>query len=1107
MLKANSAELSHNLKHTDFSALKKKAHDLAVLLVDLEKTDDGAQYLRVGQMIVNATQTLSLLTGNQVELDHLSDAVLKFYFSPKNQQQRQIADGGGVAGASGASPTQPRPSTAVGGATSSNGISLTDDEADQTAFQANNMSGEAEEHFYNSSAGRLMKEAVKSALCAQSPENVKLLLARMFNVDQPTANGQNVNIPDASVPLPALGPQSVRKLFDVAGINVDVFATQVIKSIPRAPIQINSLSDKSGVGLRNHAIELLNGCAFSADEKTMLGATDELFKVPGTLSQIIPQDQNHVRDSSQFGQVSKFLNEHLFLNRSLVSDMQLNRRANNFCNAMLRELSVWQNGDQGRELETIQHTSVLEQAFRVLKEGYAGNLDQPRKVWVCEKFKSTLTDLHSRFDQHFPPEEVENAMRNSVGHFLRSVFVGNNDPEKSQLQNDFLAHFMLCLKQGTGCNPATITQDQVENLADSLVSKSLLSKEGGWSHGVSHQRASRLVFEPAPQVNYANKKNDLKVAFPDTNASFCGYSPTGLTSRVRGLAQSLSASLQPLNREILNLDASISPETAMKRVAEQVVVKKDEGRSALNYEMGNPHAKKLVQEQAASLASAVKERAESEEDKGYLNGMFKAQLFNVGVAPKGYDNLVKRSINVAPDRTRMSDLPRSGLMAKGWFNRKESKNPVEQKVYDRADGTGKKRLTGFAKNGGMGGGNVSRAADGAFKVQMAHRQALWRSIAPRQEGDAPPFEVSADKSSVTYPALDHIGFNQKNLSARDMIRMGEMVLSAVSADTFHTPLSNVEVDRLYNTSEGQSRESALSKTEFESRLLGNKGKKGQGGTWEHGTLGSQVIDCIADCVRQPLSSVTVEQRQHMGNLLLLVLNRECQLNSTNNGSVEDQNRQHGGGVHLLWNPEALEINREGEDHLSGHDARLEEFGGVPDGTHTGGESSSSVVPDNVVASQLGSNSLLGPADSFALNVDNRTPTPQSSTNSEALLERSSSEMNLGGSDRSGRSAADGRLDDLPSSNYQDPVFLVPTNSGSFFDPRIIGSDSLFGESNSSAIHNLSSSPQTHSRANAGISSQNQSEIQPDEDGNGIANAPIQDEKKNRMNSRPPRPLT
>ena len=885
VLKAHSAELNHNVKHTDFFVLKEAAHKLACLLAEVEDIEDGGRCLRLEKVIVDATQTLNLLTGKQVELDHLSDAVLKFYFSPKNQQQRQIADGG---------------------ATGSNGIRLGDDAADQTAFQAGNMSVEAEKRFYNSSAGRLMKEAVKGALCDQSHEKVKLLLARMFNVDQATANGQDMNIPDASVPLPALGPQSVRKLFDVAGINANTFATQVIKSIPRAPIQINSLRDKSGVDLRNHAVALLNGGAFSADGKTMDVATQALFEMPGFLSRRIPLDQTDVQNSAQFGHVSKFLNEHLFRNSSLVSDMQLNSQANGFYNAMFRELSEWWGNVPGREIETIQHTSVLEHAFSVLKNGYAGDLEQPEKVRICEQFRSTLEDLHAQFDQRFSHEEVERAMSNSVGHFLRSVLVAKNDPDKSHLQNDFLAHFMLCLKQGIGCNPATITQDQVENLADSLVSKSVLSKKGGWSHGVSHQKASRLVFEPAPQAKYAVKKTELKEALPDTNASFFGYSRTGLKFRMRGLAQSLSSSLQPLNREILNLDDSISPDTAMKRVAQQVVVKKGEGRQALNYKMGNPYAERLVKERATSLASAVKERVESEEDKGYLNGMFKAQLYNVGVDLKVYDNLVKRSINVDSNRTRMSDLRFSGQMTGGWFKWRAAKNPVEKKAFDKADDTGRKGLRGFIRNGGTGGENVSRDEDGSFKVQMAHRQILWRNIAPRQEFVAPPFEVSADKSSVTYPALDHIGFNEKNLSARDMIRMAEMVLSAVSAKSFLTPLSNVGVDSLYNTIGEQSRESALTKTEFESRLLGNKGKKGPGGIWEHGTLGSQVIDCIADCVRQPLSSVTVQQRQHMGNLLLLVLNRECQLDPEfQRADPGDQQAPANGPFRpWLWKPEA-----------------------------------------------------------------------------------------------------------------------------------------------------------------------------------------------------------
>ena len=1091
VLKANLAELSHNVNHTDFFELKEAVRDLARFLVMAEKHKDGGQALRFGKMIVNTTQTLNLLTGRQVELDHLSDAVLKFYFSPKNQQQRQIADGGGDAGPSGASHTQRRRSAVNDGATSSNGIPLADDAADPTAFRAGNMSVEAEKRFYNSSAGRLMKEAVKSTLRDQSHEKVKLLLARMFNVDQATANGQDVNIPDASVPLPALGPQSVRKLFDVAGINANTFATQVIKSIPRAPIQINSLSDKSGVDLRNHAIALLNGTAFSADGKTMDVATQALFEMPGSLSRRIPPGQTHVQNSAQFSHVSKFLNEHLFRNSSIVSDMQLNSQANGFCNAMFRELSEWWDKVPGREIETIQHTSVLEHAFSVLKNGYAGDLEQPGKVRICEQFKSTLKSLHTQFDQRFSPQAVERAMSNSVGHFLRSVLVANNDPDRSHLQNDFLAHFMLCLKQGIGCNPATITQDQVENLVDSLVSKSVLSKKGGWSHGVSHLKASRLVFEPAPQVNYAEKKKELREALPDTNASFFGYSPTGLKFRMRGLAQSLSASLQPLNREILNLDASISPDTAMKRVAQQVVVKKDEARKVLNYKMSNPHAESLVEEQAASLASAVKGRAESEEEKGYLNGLFKAQLYNVGVDLKVYDNLVKRSINVDSNRTRLSDLRFSGRMTGGWFKWRTAKNPVEQKAFDKADDTGRKGLRGFIRNGGTGGENVSRDEDGAFKVQMAHRQALWRNIAPRQEFVAPPFEVSADKSSVTYPALEHIGFNEKNLSARDMIRMAEMVLSAVSAKSFLTPLSHVEVDSLYNTSGGQSRESALSKMEFENRLLGNEGKKGEGGTWEHGTLGSQVIDCIADCVRQPLSSVTVQQRQHMGNLLLLVLNRECQLNPANNRSAGNQNRQDGEGLHLLWSQEALPMNRGGRNQPSGQgDRPVAEVRVVGDNTHTSGVSNSSVVQDNGRPQPQRYSNLVR-TDSFVLNKGDGNPALQPSVINQAFLENSSSVVKSGESSHSGQSEEVGQLGSLPSSNNVDGTLLVSVNTGSIFNPSIVGNDSFAGDgiaNTSGTINTATQSPEPHREAPK--LSESKDAI---------------DEKKNGINSKTPRP--
>ncbi len=1117
VLKANLAELSHNVKHTDFFELKEAVRDLARFLVMAEKHKDGGQALRFGKMIVSTTQTLNLLTGKHVELDHLSDAVLKFYFSPKNQQQRQIADGGGDAGPSGASHTQRRRSAVNDGATSSNGIPLGDDAADQTAFQAGSMSVEDEKRFYNSSAGRLMKEAIKGALCAQSHEKVKLLLARMFNVDQPPANGQDVNIPDASVPLPALGPQSVRKLFDVAGINANTFATHVIKSIPRAPIQINSLRDKSGVDLRNHAVALLNGGAFSADGKTMIGATQALFKMPDTLSRSIPRGQTDVQNSAQFGQVSKFLNEHLFRNMSLVSDMQLNRRANDFCNAILRELSDWQDGGQARELETVQQPSVLDQAFSLLKDGYASDLEQPEKVWVCERFKATLTDLHIRFDQRFTPPEIEKAMRNSVGHFLRSVFVGNNDSDKSHLQNDFLAHFMLCLKQGAGCNPATITQDQVENLADSLVSKSVLSKKGGWSHDASHQKASRLVFESAPQAKYADKKKDLKVAFPDTNANFGWYCRTGLLFRLRGLAQSIFASLQPLNREILNLDESISPETAMKRVAQQVEVEKDEGRKVLNYKMSNPHAERLVEEQAASLVSAVKGRAESEEDKGYLNSLFKAQLFNVGVDLNVHDNLVKRSINVASNRTRMSDKSRGGLMTKGWFNRKESKNSIEQKVYDRADGTGKKRLTGFTRNDGTGGGNVSRPADGAFKVQMAHRQALWRNIAPRQEGNALPFEVSADRSFITYPALDHIGFNQENLSMQDMMRMAELVLSAVSADTFRTKLSNVEVDSLYNTIGDQSRESVLSKTQFESRLLGNEGKKGERGEWEHGTLGSQVIDCIADFTRQSLSPVTVQQRQHMGNLLLLVLNQECLLDTGVQQADPGIQQARGSNLlpadsvvnlnryfrPLLWNPEVLENAKEEDSQNVAQDVLpVEVLGTGGNNAHTDGESSSSVGPDNR-GPDLRRSSTQGQRNSIELNNGHSTPSPQSFVDPDPRTQDINNSSNSGTSNNSVRNEADGQLGSFPSSNDVDGNLLVSLNTGSIFNPSAVANDSFVAGLNSSGVpdssSSSSSSAQLDPRANAGISSHNHSEIQANEVGDDIANAGL---SVNRATERP-----
>jgi hypothetical protein len=354
-----------------------------------------------------------------------------------------------------------------------------------------------------------------------------------------------------------------------------------------------------------------------------------------------------------------------------------------------------------------------------------------------------------------------------------------------------------------------------------------------------------------------------------------------------------------------------------------------------------------------------------------------------------------------------------------------------------------------------------------------------RNIAPRQEGDAQPFKVSADKSSVTYPALDNIGFNQRNLSTQDMIRMAEMVLSAVSADTFFTPLSHVEVNSLYNTIGNKIRESALSKTQFESRLLGNKGVKKDSGEWTHGTLGSQVIDCIADCIRQPLFSVTVQQRQHMGNLLLLVLNREWQLNSAENGSTAaNQNSREGGDKRLLWNPEVLEIGRDEEDQNSAQGVRpREELREVEDNTHKVGESSSSVDPDNVVGPQLGRNLPLGQTDSFVLNQDNGTPTAQPFTDSKVFVKRLLSEINLGGSGHSGRSEEDGRLDALPSSNNQDRAFLVSTNTGSIFNPRIGSDDSMFGESNLSAAGNSSSSPQTHLRANAGISSDNHSEIQ------------------------------
>lgn len=851
-LKLHAEQLVTEAQTVDSLPIKETASNLSRYLMKFVESPPEHELKILSVAIQKAYRHLNLVRDNKPVLDHLSNAVLEFYLSPIASQRYAIE-----------SETESVDQVAQGvGAETPDALASQDaEENSQTGSDTSppaSPKAQREAHlaFLKSSAGVMMQKAVRNAISQLKVTQINSMFEQLKTVSSYDEN------PTA---FHSLTPQHVQNLLDQADVDTERLAINIVSLLRRSPIRTPSLADKSGLELRCMAIEGFPSRIENSPNADMSIYAKILFDIPECLHVSLPDFNavQSIRSSQQIQakQIFDFVNKAFGWEEDLCSDPAINKEALQFTYCLFD--TVGGSGSTG----LLPEDDVFAMAENLL---LTPNLDQLPDSRLNRAYVQVRGDLQSKFGEQFSETQIQNAIRKCLPDCLRAIVAGGAGDKKTVLQNKFLAHFILNLKHGESTQPSHISPEKVNDLIKTLESKQVLSEKGGFLPVDVLGKVDMIVFNPPPVLARKDVKKSQQMGLPETNANMPLISQRGERFRMSFLAQTLAGPTEELAARINSSQVSlIGSDSAIKRVADSVVVSKpDSALPKLTFKLNDEKKQRLVDVEMNSVAMAVASGKETGHVDDYLQGFFKAQLANSGVDLRRYDRVAYRSVHSSPNKLRLSDKGAGGLLTNGLFS-KTSKLSMEEKASKRAEKASKKRVSGLVKRG-TEGGNISKKWDRSFVNYMAYQQSLWKSVKP--EIDAGPLLTKAVGSEqVDFPLLQQIGFNQKNLSRESLIKMGQLVVSAVGAKTFRQQVSNASVTELYGDVTQVNGGLPLSAEDFAANLLGRKGKVKKDDTWTHGTLGSQVIDWIAELNRDPNAPLLPRQHQMMGNLLSLMM--------------------------------------------------------------------------------------------------------------------------------------------------------------------------------------------------------------------------------------------
>lgn len=876
-LKIQASQLVKDAQKVDAFPIKELAADLARLL--LNATEIPEHHIKECSVAIQKVyQHLNLVCKNKPVLDHLSDAVLEFYLSPP-ASQHHLSDSESESGAKGKEKLA-GPADNKNSPTGSKASPPVSPKARSDAHVA----------FFNSSAGVMMQGAIRSAISQLEVKQVDSLLHQLHAASSKSGSFTG---------LPALSPQNVKDMLDHAGIDKEGLAADAVGLLARSPIRSASLEDQSGLFLKWYILEnppVTSKCNRNSD---IAICTNLLHEIPKIVHEKWP-DLNErktvpIAEQVKAEELCDFVNEAFGWEEGLGSNLGTNAEAIGLTRLLFDQLADLKGNTNSRD-------TVDALAARL----FFNPAVVPNSK-LKQAFLESYSDLVSKFGDKFSQVKIQDAVVKSLRCLVRSTVVGSEDKSKPGLQNQFLAQFILCLKHGESTEPSHISPEKVNDLVKTLTSKQILSEKGGFLPVDVLGKVDVLVFNPPPVLARKEVKKSQQVALPETNANMPLMSQSGERFRVQFIVQSLSGPIEELEARINSSRASlIHGDSATKRVADSVVVSKPEGTSEkLAYKLNDPKKQRLVDVEMKSVVTAVASGKETGHVANYLQGFFKGQLANCGVDLRRYDRMAYRSVHSSPNKLRLSDNGADGLVTKGLLS-KVSPLSLEKKAFNRAEDTSKKRFSGLVKRG-TEGGNIPKKWDRAFVNYMTYRQSLWKFVKP-EAVSGPLLTKQADRAQADFPLLEQIGFNRTNLSRESLIKMGQLVVSAVDAETFCKKMSSEVVDELYRNSSQVDGNLPLSAKDFASNLLGSEGNRKPDGTWSHGTLGSQVIDCIAELNRDLNAPLLAHQHQMMGNLLSLMMEHAYRQNG-------DQNTEGGDSSHRRRSPTPI-LTARAEEFLS-----------------------------------------------------------------------------------------------------------------------------------------------------------------------------------------------
>ncbi|RZS38485.1 hypothetical protein EV673_2867 [Limnobacter thiooxidans] len=866
-LKLQASQLVKDAQKVDAFPIKELAGDLARLL--LNATEIPEHYIKEYSIAIQKVyRQLNLVCDNKPALDHLSDAVLEFYFSPIASQHylsdSESESGDKVAPEFGAKGKEKLADQVdeMNSPTGSKASPPVSPKARCEAYMA----------FLNSSAGVMTQSAIRNAISQLDGKQVDSLLHQLRAASSNSGS---------FTAFPALSPQNVRDILDHAGIDKEGLAADAVSLLARSPIRSASLQDQSGLFLKWYILENPPVTSKCNRNSEIAICTNLLHEIPKMVHERWP-DLNErktvpIAEQVKAEELCDFVNEAFGWEEGLSSNLSTNAEAIGLTRLLFDHVADLKGNANSRD-------TVDALAARL----FFNPAVVPNSK-LKQAFLKSYSDLVSKFGDKFSEVKIQDAVVQSLRYLVRSTVIGSEDESKPGLQNQFLAQFILCLKHGKSTQPSHISPEKVNDLVKTLTSKQVLSEKGGFLPVDVLGKVDVIVFNPPPVLAREEVKKSQQVALPETNANMPLMSQSGERFRVHFISQTLSGPMEELEARINSSKVSlIHADSATKRVADAVVVSKPEGaREKLAYKLNDPKKQRLVDVEMKSVVTAVASGKETGHVANYLQGFFKGQLANCGVDLRRYDRVAYRSVHSSSKKLRLSDNGADGLVTNGLLS-KVSPLSLEEKAFKRAEDTSKKRFSGLVKRG-TEGGNIPKKWDRAFVNYMTYRQSLWKFVKPEAISGA-LLSKHADRAQVDFPLLEQIGFNQRNLSRESLIKMGQLVVSAVGAETFRKKMSSEDVDGLYRNLAQVDGNLPLSANDFASNLLGGEGKKKPDGTWSHGTLGSQVIDCIAELNRDLNAPLLAHQHQMMGNLLSLMMEHAYRQNG-------DQNTEEGGRSH------------------------------------------------------------------------------------------------------------------------------------------------------------------------------------------------------------------